>query len=444
MKYIWLFLLSIPLGTIAQDSPVIGEQLTLTEAITLAVENNPQIKIQRQQTRLAQSDVFKANAGLLPTIDAITDATYSNNFSDVTLRTFQPEPPEINIEEAGVESLTINAGVQAEYVLYDGKRGSYRYELLAGQSALAQAQQHVLINEIALAVAEVYLAILKLQTRTEFLMENIAVTQTRLTKINDRAAFGKVSGLAVLQAKTEVNQDENKLDELQLAQNNLIKDLNFLMGVAPSTTYAVVNTEYVVNLPSVEDLQSEIRNNNPLLKLNQRGIDLSNTQIQLAEAEKKPLVASFANLGLFYQNNDVQQLKSIRNLGGTVGISASYNLYDGGVNNHRIQTARINRNIENMRQEQQAADLFNEALKSRSNIVLLQTQLRRATENLVTYEETFKRTQDRFFVGKASNLDVRSAQLAQLNGRTVIEEIKVDIRRNVLQLEQLAGRLVNP
>ncbi|MEM8906758.1 MAG: TolC family protein, partial [Bacteroidota bacterium] len=115
--------------------------LLLEDAIDLAIQQNPQIKVQRVFTEIAANNLFKANAGLLPTISAVSDLSYSNNFSSFNIRTFQPEPPAIDIDESGVENVNISVGVQANYVLYDGGSAKFRYQLLQGQSALSLAQQ---------------------------------------------------------------------------------------------------------------------------------------------------------------------------------------------------------------------------------------------------------------------------------------------------------------
>jgi len=416
--------------------------LTLNQVITDAVEQNPSIKIQRMETVMAQNNVFKANAGALPTVNAVASSSYLNNFADVKLRTFQPDPEFINVDEFGVETVNANIGVQADYVVYDGGRSNYRLSLLEGLSDLEQAKQEVVINETVLAVAELYLEMLKLQNQATFLEENISTSKARIVKMEDRKQFGKATSLDILQLQTALNQDEAVLDDVLLAKANLMKDLNFLMGADLENDFRVASVEESIGVPSMEDIYNEILANNPQLQLSKVGIALAGTELQLSELDSKPTVAAFANLGYNYQKNDVQQLAQIHTAGLTLGINARYNIFDGGVRKNRIANAKIGVEVAAADRQLLEEKLYNQALKERSSLLLLQSQLEREQQNLQTFEEAYTKTQEFFLVGKADNLALRDAQLARLNVLLRIDQLKVDIFKANLRLESLMGKLV--
>ncbi|MEN0006675.1 MAG: TolC family protein [Bacteroidota bacterium] len=417
-------------------------KLVLAEAIQQTIAQNPSIKIQRMETTIAQNNVFKGNAGYLPTINAVAGASYLNSFADVKLRTFQVEPEFIEIEEAGVETINANIGVEAAYALYDGKSRQHRYALLEGLSALEQAKQEALINDIASNVTQLYLEILKLQNQAAFLRENIENSKARIQKVEDRKQFGKASSLDVLQLQSALNTDEAALDDVILIKDNLIKDLNFLMGQPIEQAFEAVPVVEAIAVPSLDAINTAILTKNPQLILSRNGIQLADYELQLAEAAKQPVVAAFANVGYNYQRNDVQQLARINNAGVTIGLSATYNLFDGGVRKNRIQNAQVSANIERNRLELAKEQLLNQALQERSRLLLLQAQLKREQENLVTFEEAYAKTEDLFLVGKANNLALRDAQLARLNGQLRIDQIKIDLVKAQRQLQQLMGELV--
>ncbi|MEL6865796.1 MAG: TolC family protein [Bacteroidota bacterium] len=437
---ICLGLLGIGQASWAQDgTPTI---LTLEEAINTALQQNPAIKIQRIATQVAENQVFKANAGKTPIVNALGSASYTNNFSQIDIRTFQPEPPEIRFEEAGVESFTANVGVQADYVLFDGGASNYRYQLLSGQSLIARAEQEVLINNTILAVSQLYLEILKLQNQEQLLLENIAISKERLQKMQDRAKFGKANQLAVLTAETNLRQDEAALDNILLIRNNLTKDLNFLLGRPAEDSYQVERSYSEPALPSIQELKSDLLDNSPEIQLGKRGIELSASQLALSEAQQKPTVSSFAQAGYFYQQNDVQQLASIQNLGLTIGLSARYNLFDGGLTRRRIETAQLDNQLQNLRLTQIEEQLINEALKEHQTMTLLKAQLERERMNLQTFEAAFQKAQDRYYTGKANSLDLRDAQLARLQVRIRIDQLEIDLMQSGIRMDKLRGRLL--
>ncbi|MGB3544157.1 TolC family protein [Rubrivirga sp.] len=418
--------------------------LTLEEAIRSTIEQNPSIQIQRQETQLAQNNVFKANAGLLPTIDAVAGGSYLNNYADVKLRTFQPEPsPEfINVDEFGVETINANVGVQAEYLLYDGGRGNTRLLLLEGLSKLERNKQEVLINQTVLGVTQLYLDVLKLQNQAAFLADNIENSEIRLQKMEDRKQFGKANSLSILQLQTALNQDEAALDDVRLATTNLVKELNFLMGAPLDQTIVAQEIANTFVLPDVAQIYASVQANNPQLQLSQAGIAIAGTELKLSELDRKPTVGAIANLGYNFQRNDVQQLAEIHTAGVLIGVSASYNLFDGGVRNNRIQNAKINLSIANERQRLTENDLFKQALQARDSYLLIQSQLEREQRNLSTFEAAYEKAQELFLVGKANNLALRDAELARLNVLLRIDQLKADLYKTQLQLQQLMGGLV--
>ncbi|MEL6925419.1 MAG: TolC family protein, partial [Bacteroidota bacterium] len=268
------------------------------------------------------------------------------------------------------------------------------------------------------------------------------INEERIRKIEDRRKFGKATRLAALQASSNLNQDASALANVNYAKDNLIKNLNFLMGMPAEMRYEVVYPPTSLEVPALEDIQRDIIDRNPQLRLAQRGIVLAGGQLELSKAQSAPMVSAFANLGYFFQYNDVQQLRQLQNLGGSVGLSARYNLWDGGLVRKRVQNAQLNMELSQMQHNQVKDQLMTQAIQQRNNMVLLKDQLQREQQNSETFEEAFNKTQDRYFAGKANALDLRDAQLARLGAQLRIDQLQVDLAKAKLELDKLRGRLV--
>lgn len=421
------------------------QELSLKMAIRKTIAQNPSIKIQSLQNELAANQVFKANAGLLPTVSAIGSASYLNSLADVRLRTFQPEPmPEfIDIQEAGVETANVNVGIQADYILYDRGQGNARLRLLEGLSDLEKAKQGVLINELVKTVSELYLEILKLQNQATFLRENIEISKIRIQKVEDRKLFGKANQLDILQLQNALNQDEAALEEVLLIQENLKQDLNFLMGESLNNTFDVNTVSITVALPASTEISNIIIENNPQLQLSRMGVKIADQELALQKLANKPVVASFGNIGYNFQSNDVQQLARIHTGGITLGINASYPIFDGGLRNKRVQNAEISRALANSEQNLLAEQLTNQAIKEQNSLTRLQSQLQREQRNLATFEATYEKVQELYLVGKANNLSLRDAELGRLNALLRIDQLQVDILKAQIRLNQLMGKVLD-
>ena len=415
--------------------------LTLEEAIVLALQNNQALKIEQKRVDISEKQKTRGNAGLLPSINLIGDASYTNNQTDITIRTFQPNPPIVGFDESGVSSTTVQAVIQADYTVFSGFSGKYRYKLLQNQDKISRFQQTALINETILSVSVLFLEIAKLQRREELLKETLAITRDRISRIKDKKSFGKATGLDILNAQTDLSRDRTTLDNVLLAKNNLKRDLNFLIGYAPERKYWVTAAYRAMTISHLDEIKNTISTHNPLLLLAREGIQASENQIGLARSRTLPRLGIFANYGYFYQENDIQQLAEITNVGYTIGGRFTLNLFDGKRNRTAVQTAMLEKETSQLEEEQLENRLLTDAVTQVNKITILEDQLQREEENLKTFEEAFTRTEERFKNGKATNLDIRDAQTALLNARINISELEADLMVAHMSLRNLMGKI---
>lgn len=417
--------------------------ITLEQAIALTLENNYDIEIEEKFVDIAEEQNSIGNAGLLPTINLIGSGNYTNNNTDLTIRTFQPPPAPAtqSFDESGVAATTLQGLIQADYILFAGFRGRYQYKLLESQSNLAQIQRQVTISQTMLQVSTLFLEIVKLQRRQELLEQNIEITRDRIQRIRDQKQFGKATGLDILNAESNLNRDQTRLDQILLTQNNLKRDLNFLIGYKAEQQYRVSVIYTARELPDLLQIQQEILANNPQLLLAQEGIILSDYQIGLAKSRALPQLDVFANYGAFYQENDLQQLAEITNVGYTVGASLRFNIFDGSKTRTAIHTAKLEKETTKIQKARLKDRLIADAVTEVNRINILETQLEREQQNIITFQEAFSRTEEKFRNGKVTNLDIRDAQTALLNAEIVIAELQADITRAYIKLNTLEGKL---
>ncbi len=418
-----------------------SDVLTLEQVVDLALTNNQAIQLQRKAVETATNNVFKGNANMLPTINLIANSEHSNNNTEVGIRTFTDNPAFINLEDGAAATTTHSVVIQADYQLMGGFSARHQYRLLHDQQNISRYQQEVLINTTILSVSELFLEIAKLQAREELLSENLVIGRERLARVEDQFQFGKVSGLAILRAKTDLNQDQTALDNVLLAKNNLKRDLNFLIGLEPETKYRVSVTYQSPALLTLEELKEQVIANNPELKLGQAGIEVAENELRLNQSGLYPSLNAFANYGYLHQENDVQQVAELENIGYTIGLSLRYNLFNGNRTRNSIQNARINVDASTLRREQTRDQLIAQAIKEQNNLAILQNQLQREEQNLDTFRENFSRTEERYYNGQATSLDLRDAQNALLNAQITISDVKADVLRSHLRLENIKGGL---
>ncbi|MEO1050530.1 MAG: TolC family protein [Bacteroidota bacterium] len=442
MKRTFIYTL-LSLFLVTQVKGQVKEELTLEDAISLALKNNQALKIEQRRVDIATNNVFAGNAGLVPTITLIGNASYQNNDTDVVIRTFAENPPIVAVNDGSAATTTYSTVVQADYVLLGGFSGRFQYKLLQDQKDMAYYQQQAMINRTIVTVSDLFLEIAKLQSQEELLQKNVKIGEERLVKVQDQFQFGKVTGLAVLRAKTDLNQDRSALDNVLVAKNNLKRDLNFLIGLEAEKRYRVSVSYTPPAGLAIDELKAQVKTNNPDIQLGAKGVELANNQFRLSTTRRLPTVNAFANYGYFNQENDLQQLAEIQTLGYTVGFGVRYNLFNGGKTSRNIQSAKLNREISEFQNDQTEDRVLAEAVKELNNLTLLKDQLQREEENIETFRESYSRTEERFYNGKVASLDLRDAQNALLNAEITINNLKADIMKSSLRLEALKGSILS-
>ena len=432
----------VSLNTFGQNEATIERDIDLEKAITLGLANNKRLLIQAKETQIADNNVYLGNAGLLPTVNLLGSGEYSNNEQELTIRTFQPDPPEITFDESGVESQNYAAVLQADYLLIGGFLGKYRYRILENQSNLEQLKQEAAINGTIVGITELFTQIAGLQSREELLNETIAVTRDRLKKIEDRKQFGQATGLDILRAQTDLNEDLSTLDDVILAKTNLMKQLNLLIGL-PLENHYRVNVNYA--LPETENASEVIevlKANNPEIKLAEAGVTIAESQLGLVRSELYPKLNLFANYGYVYQKNDIQQLAELENIGATIGASLKFNIFNGNKTRKDIQNAKFNIESQELNKLDTEETITTAALQELNSLKILENQLTREIANLDTFQETFDRTRERYYNGQATALDLRDTQTALLNAKVQVSDIKLEIVESGVRLESLKGTLL--
>ena len=433
-----ILLLSFELVGFGQENPGLTI-MTLEEAIDLTITNNKELKIQKNLVQIAENNVFRGNAGQMPTLSLAGNGVFGENQANIDIRTFQENPSLVSIAEDGVQSTTLSAGVRADYLLIGGFKAKYTYKLLEDQQSISRYQQELVMNELILGVSNLYYDIAKLQSREELLIENVEISRDQLKRIENQIEFGQVTGALSLAAQTDINQELNALDEIRLLKNNLIKELNFLMGIAPEEDYLVTVNFQDPPLLETSELKEMVVRNNPELKITDGYISTAMNQLKIIESSKYPQLNAFADYGYFRQENDAQQLARLETLGYTAGLSLNLLLFDGSRVKNRIKNAKIE--IENSQTQASLSEdeLIKEAVKEQSQLLILKAKLIRQENDLVTFTDNFTRTQERFDRGLASSLDLREAQRSLLNAKIGINDAKLDILKSVAKLRNLMG-----
>jgi len=438
IQYAWagLILLGTAFMLGAQDT------LGLEQAIQTALKNNYQIRLRQYDVETSTREADPALVGRKPTINL--NANYQGGWSDASTET-QPLGPEQQgnneINLSGISN-SISVGPELQLLLLDGKESKYRLEQLqtAGEATRLQLRQTV--EQTAAEVSSAYLRMARQQSLMRITRQSIALNRERLERSIQDAEFGTSGSLEQLQIEVDLKTDSAELRNLRLEYENARRNLNHLMGQDPKTTFAVdtaltVNTQLQLN-----ELSQALRQNNTLLQLSEKNVQLANLDVDIRQAAYKPTLQGYANVTYSYLRDEASFLTSTRSVGPNIGLQFSMPIFDGGARKIREQNAITSLEQQKLERSRVEEELIKELYNAYAVYRNTLEQLRIERSNLESFEQNLENMRNLYELGQATNTDVRSAQLNLNAAQNRINNFQYTIKEAEVQLYLLSGRLV--
>lgn len=431
-----LFIFTLLLGTVS--TAFAQPLLTLEEAVAIGLKQNYNIRIARNDSRIAQNNKGLGTAAFLPTITASGGYMIDDNKQELNL----PES-EINSD---IDQLS--ADITLSWTIFDGfnmfaTKG--RYNELA---KLSEYQSKNLIENTVLSITEAYYNLVLQQQLYDILKETRDVSKIRLDREEVRKDLGGASSADYLNAQVSYNTDETNLLEQEL---NLIvarERLNVLLAQEPTTEFKV-DTE--IPLRELQYNYSEILEmslkENSTLKVAEYGKAAADKSVSSARSAFLPRVSLFASMGYtdntrnsdggVYPDTDV----ITKNTDASVGVNLSFNIFNGRSDYINLKNAQIEAKNQKLALEDarnQLTGLVQETFdtyEQRMKVVTLEEK------NIEAAESNLRIQQERFELGASNSLEYRDAQISLNRSKTSLITAKFQARIAHLEIEKLIGKI---
>ena len=412
--------------------------LTKTQAVSLALENNFDIKLAENNSSLAQINTSKFNTGILPTVGF--SGAYNYNLDNVTAN-FQDGR---NSELSFAESQSVNSSINVNYTLFDGFFRKYNIQQLQERYALSKIELEAAMENIAAQTLIQYYQVANLNENLSIINRSIQISEDRRNRAIQEFEFGKGSQLVILNAQVDLNNDSLNYYNTELQLKNAKRLLNNLMVRSGDVTYEVeLETDFLKNLDK-SILKEDMLNDNLMIGQFDKNIKIGNISLDMAKARKLPTIGTNASYGYNYsKNNSASFLSSLNNNGLAVGLTMSWNIFDGGTTRHSMEQIKLNNINLAIQKEQMVENLifdFENAWALYENrLFIYQTQLK----NLEINKSNFMRSEEEFKIGQINSVDFRQAQMNLQTAETVLNAAKFDVKISEIELLLLSGHVLD-
>lgn len=427
------------------------DTLNLGQAIEAALENNHQVKISRIEQDKKENKASRGNAGLLPSISINSDLTGSYSDLELTPGSFfqnlmsqedgQSQSPG-TISYDGVTTTGFNAGIGAQFVIFDGMKGRLRYQILQTGSEMANLQHQTEMENSILSITRSYIHTVSLQKAIT--LKELALEQShdRYRIIEMRREYGQANEQQLLQALVDLKSDSTEYRDLIVKYENAYRELHTVIGWNNRELFPLDEEFHRTEVPVYDEMLYLLFENNTALHLREQRIEQAQLDQKLARSNFMPTLTATAQYGYTYQSASDGQFETQEQLGVMGGISLKIPLFTGGRNRTASQNAKASLRQEQIRYEESEQQLRTQFDNTWQELLHLENRLRTEKENLDVYERNYDRAKDSFERGIITGVELRSAQLSLHNARMRLSETELERVMTVTTIQYLTGLLI--
>ena len=419
----------------SQEKIAAQNNLSLKEAVTIAIQNSYDIKLVENSLSIAQNNNNYGVAGGLPTVTA-------NGTNNNTLTTINQTFPDAsrNTTRNGVDGSTLNGGLSATMILFNGYRIAATKDRLESIQKQTEAVLQTQMLNTSSTVMQQYYNVIRQLAFLKTIEKSIEASEQRVAIVKTRQELGVANQADLLQSSLDLNA------LLQAKQNQLLvldqvkADLYNTMVLPANSNYIFTDSIQVDQKMILSDVESKMKAH-PLLQSAQQLINVN----QFLEKETKALMYPTlrANTGFNYNSNKSAAGFILLNesYGPFLGFNLSIPIYAGSTSKRAYKNAQINTVSAKIQYDNTAQDLATELFKTYQNY---QNSLKQTPTEIQSYEMSdalLTLVMDKFKLGQATIVDVKQAQQSFETAGFRLTSLKFSAKIAEIELKRLSNQL---
>lgn len=430
-----LLMLCLTATLCAQDAPPSPATpppatVSLLDALQRAQALNPQYQSAQTDFKSAQQDRIQARAALLPSVNVVGGAIYTqgNGTQTATGRFIAANAVHEYIAQGNLhQSLNLAGGQVADF------------QRSTAAQALAKAKADIAARGLTVVVTQAYYGLIVAQRRYAN-TQAAADEASHFLKITQQLEQGgEVAHADFIKAKLQSNDRNRDFREAQLGLERAHLALAVLIFPDFNENFAVVDDlQLGPPLPTREEATRLASQNNLDVRAAVASLDVSAKEVLVARSGLFPTLGLDYNYGLDAPSLETST-NGIRNLGYSAAVSLNLPVWNWWASQSKVKQAVLRREQSKLElsfaQKQALANLrnlYSEAEAARAELDSLRDSSEIAAQSL-------RLTTLRYQAGEANALEVVDAQNTLVQARNAYDDGQARYRLALANLQTLTG-----
>lgn len=411
------------------------EILTTEQAITIALENNYEIRMAKNELTMDSLSLSPGFSGMLPKVNAFLD----DNNSIQNLEQTRSDGT-VNAQD-DAKNNSLSYGLELDWTLFDGFKMFATYDRLEEQRNLgANALKESILNNVS-SVLITYYDLVQQHQQLAALDSTVVISKQRVTLAKNRFEIGKASKLEVLNAEVDLNTDRTLLLKQKELYANTKVELNRLLARDIQTSFTVEGTMDIDHSLFLPDLEAMAMENNPELLSQIIQNKIATLEFKEIKASRYPTVVATTSYNFSESESSLGFTTNSSSHGWRYGVGVNLNIFDGLNQNRSEKIAKLRIDNSKLIIEQQQKELLAQlsiayqTYQTNLNLIALEYK------NESIAKENLDITMEKYRIGTIPTIEFRTAQLNYINAQLRYSNAVFQAKLSEISLKALSGNL---
>ncbi|WP_378954600.1 TolC family protein [Pelosinus sp. sgz500959] len=389
-------------------------ELSLDDSIAMALKNNPSIQMAIADKEKAAWGIKENEAGKLPTLSLMSGYNRSPGSSSPTD--------------------SFNNSLKLNWSLYTGGRVEGQINQAKLNADVASLGVTKAQEQLKLDTTTAYYNVLQGHNVVKVNQETVDNLTQHLKNVKAQYQVGTIAKSDLLRSEVELANAEQNLTKAQNNYDVAVASFNNMTGM-PMDSQNIMKDDltYVKYDMSLEDSIKMAQEKRPEIAQSKDNLAIATTGIKIADSGRLPTVAVSANDGLSGSDFPGQ------NNNWSIGVSASWNIFDAGVTNSKVKEAKANEDKVKAGDQQIRQGIELEVRQAYLSMKEAEARIETSKVAVSKAAEDLKASQAKYYAGVGTNIDVIDAQMALTQANTNATQASYDYNVNKAKLEKAAG-----